>query len=73
MKVILTERQVKYLKSKFIFESDEVNKYGLTADEMRQVDELAEKEALEELENLKKILKKRRKKLRCTQSGILLM
>ena len=47
MKVILTERQVKYLKSKFIFESDEVNKYGLTADEMRQVDELAEKEALE--------------------------
>ena len=39
MKIILTERQVKYLKSKFIFESDEVNQYGFTPDEMNQIEE----------------------------------
>jgi len=39
MQIIITERQVKYLKSKFIFESDEVNQYGFTPDEMNQIEE----------------------------------
>jgi hypothetical protein len=39
MKIIITESQVKYLKSKFIFESDEVNQYGFTPDEMNQIEE----------------------------------
>jgi hypothetical protein len=39
MQIIITESQVKYLKSKFIFESDEVNQYGFTPDEMNQIEE----------------------------------
>jgi len=39
MQIIITEKQVKYLKSKFIFESDEVNQYGFTPDEMNQIEE----------------------------------
>ena len=52
MKIIVSEEQYNTLKSNFLNESEELNKYGLTDDEMRQVDELAEKEALEELQNL---------------------
>ena len=39
MRIIITEKQIKYLKSKFIFESDEVNQYGFTIDEMNQIEE----------------------------------
>lgn len=63
MKIIVSEEQYNTLKSNFLNENEELNKYGLTADEMRQVDELAEKEALEELENLKKNIKEKEKKV----------
>lgn len=39
MRIIITEKQIKYLKSKFIFESDEVDQYGFTIDEMNQIEE----------------------------------
>ena len=63
MKIIVSEEQYNTLKSNFLNESEELNKYGLTDDEMRQVDELAEKEALEELENLKKNIKEKEKEV----------
>ena len=61
MKIIVSEDQYNTLKSNFLNENEELNKYGLTADEMRQVEELAEKEALESLENLKKNIKEKEK------------
>ena len=45
MKIIVSEEQYNTLKSNFLNENEELNKYGLTDDEMRQVDELAEKVA----------------------------
>jgi hypothetical protein len=53
MKLILTERQVKYLKSKFIFESDEVNQYGFTPDEMNQIEEFVRDDVRSHYEWLK--------------------
>ena len=52
MKIILTERQVKYLKSKFIFESDEVNQYGFTPDEMNRIEEFVRNNVKEYYEHL---------------------
>jgi hypothetical protein len=52
MKIILTERQVKYLKSKFIFESDEVNQYGFTPDEMNRIEEFVRNNVKEDYKYL---------------------
>jgi hypothetical protein len=59
MKIIITESQLNLLKKLTLTESEELNQYGLTSDELSQVEDLAEKEALESLENLKKNIKEK--------------
>jgi len=57
MKIIVSEDQYNTLKSNFLNESEELNKYGLTADEMRQVEKVAEEETNDNLERLKSNIK----------------
>ena len=54
MKIILTERQANFLRNKFIFESDEVNQYGFTPDEMNRIEEFVRKNVKQQYEWLKK-------------------
>ena len=54
MKIFLTEKQLKYLKSNLISESDEVNQYGFTQDEMKRIEEFVRKNVKQQYEWLKK-------------------
>lgn len=54
MKIFLTEKQLKYLKSNLISESDEVNQYGFTQDEMKRIEEFVRKNVKGDYEWLKK-------------------
>jgi hypothetical protein len=53
MKIIITEEQYHKLQKKFLNETEELNQYGLTDSEMREVEKVAEKETNEGLERLK--------------------
>jgi hypothetical protein len=53
MKIIITEEQYHKLQKKFLNETEELNQYGLTDSEMREVEMVAEKETNEGLERLK--------------------
>jgi hypothetical protein len=54
MKIFLTEKQLKYLKSNLISESDEVNQYGFTQDEMKRIEEFVRNNVKQQYEWLKK-------------------
>jgi hypothetical protein len=54
MKIFLTEKQLKYLRSNLISESDEVNQYGFTQDEMKQIEEFVRNNVKQQYESLKK-------------------
>ena len=54
MKIFLTEKQLKYLKSNLISESDEVNQYGFTQDEMKRIEEFVRNNVKQQYESLKK-------------------
>jgi len=57
MKIIITENQLELLKKTSLTESEELNQYDLTADEMRQVEEQSEQDVKEYYESLKKELR----------------
>jgi len=61
MRILIQEEQYKKLMKQFINEDDNLNEYGLTDDEMRQIDEAAEKETRDALEDLKKNLEEKQK------------
>lgn len=54
MKIFLTEKQLKYLRSNLISESDEVNQYGFTQDEMKRIEEFVRNNVKQQYESLKK-------------------
>jgi hypothetical protein len=54
MKIFLTEKQLKYLRSNLISESDEVNQYEFTQDEMKRIEEFVRNNVKQQYESLKK-------------------
>ena len=52
MKIIITESQLKKIRL-LLKEGDQLNEYGLTDDEMREVEEIVEEEVKDDLERLK--------------------
>ena len=64
MKIIITENQLELLKKTSLTESEELNQYDLTADEMRQVEEQSEQDVKEYYESLKKEVKELRKRVK---------
>lgn len=61
MRIIIQEEQYKKLMKQFINEDDNLNEYGLTDDEMRQVEKISEDEAIEGLKQLKKNIEEKQK------------
>jgi hypothetical protein len=57
MKIIITEEQYHTLQKKFLNETEELNQYGLTDSEMREVEKVAEEETKDSLERLKSNIK----------------
>jgi|694.fasta_scaffold02269_17 hypothetical protein len=57
MKIIISEKQYRALKSKFLNENEELNQYGLTDSEMREVEKVAEEETNDSIERLKNNIK----------------
>jgi hypothetical protein len=57
MKIIITEEQYHKLQKKFLNETEELNQYGLTDSEMREVEKVAEEETKDSLERLKSNIK----------------
>jgi len=57
MKIIISEEQYRALKSKFLNENEELNQYGLTDSEMREVEKVAEEETNDSIERLKNNIK----------------
>lgn len=64
MKIIITESQLNLLKKLTLTESEELNQYDLTADEMRQVEEQSEQDVKEYYESLKKEVEELRKRVK---------
>jgi hypothetical protein len=64
MKIIITESQLNLLKKSTLAESEEMNQYGLTDDEMRQVEEQSEQETKEDYETTKKEIEELRKRVK---------
>jgi hypothetical protein len=64
MKSVITENQYNKLKKSFIVENEKFNKYGLTDEEMGQVEKQAKIEALEYLKELKESKKETEKKIK---------
>ena len=52
MKIIITESQLKKIRL-ILKEDDQLNEYGLTDDEMREVEKIVEEEVKDDLERLK--------------------
>jgi len=57
MKIIITEEQYNTLQKNFLNETEELNQYGLTDSEMREVEKVAEEETKDSLERLKDNIK----------------
>ena len=64
MKIIITESQLNLLKKLTLTESEELNQYDLTTDEMRQVEEQSEQDVKEYYERLKKEVEELRKRVK---------
>ena len=52
MKIIITESQLKKIRL-ILKEDDQLNEYGRTDDEMREVEKIVEEEVKDDLERLK--------------------
>jgi hypothetical protein len=57
MKIIISEEQYHTLQKKFLNETEELNQYGLTDSEMREVEKVAEEETNDSIERLKNNIK----------------
>lgn len=57
MEIIITEEQYHTLQKKFLNETEELNQYGLTDSEMREVEKVAEEETNDSIERLKNNIK----------------
>ncbi len=64
MRIIITENQLGLLNKSSITESDELNQYGLTTDEMRQIEEDAEEQTKKGYELFKKEVEDLRQKVK---------